>query len=283
MTEPTSAIAKPSKFKSLGLRAVSGLAMIIICGLPVYFGGWMFALLVSVFGVRMFWEWVRMTDPGFPIQAYILPVVGMLAALFLAHLGEWNFAIIVTLVTAVLAAIERSTRGKAGWAALGCIYIILPGIAILWLRGDIAGIQSTGFLKLLFILLVVIAADSWAYIGGSLLKGPKLAPKISPNKTWSGFFSGLIFGAFAGVICAYLFGFEPVRGLLLAIPVVIFSVIGDFFESAIKRHLNVKDAGGLIPGHGGLLDRVDSLMMAAVVSAIALVIWPDLWPAINLR
>ena len=126
--------------------------------------------------------------------------------------------------------------------------------------------------------MVVIAADSWAYLGGSLLKGPKLAPKISPNKTWSGFLSGLLFGAFAGVLCAWATGFGLVYGFMLALPVVLFSVIGDLLESAIKRHLNVKDAGGLLPGHGGLLDRVDSLMLAVFVSAIALLIWPGIWP-----
>jgi len=276
MAEATDASTK--KFKSLGLRAVSGLALIIICGLPIYFGGWAFALLVAIFGGRMVWEWVRMTDPGFPMLAYMIPLVSLISSLFLAQMGEWNMAIIVAFVASVLAAVERSQRGNIRWAALGVLYIILPSLAILWLRGDIAGVNSSGFAKIVFIVGIVAAADSWAYIGGSLLKGPKLAPKISPNKTWSGFFCGLLFGAAFGMICSYFTAFGPTWGLMLAIPVVIFSVLGDFFESAVKRKLNVKDAGGLIPGHGGLLDRVDSLMAAVFVSAMALMFWPALWP-----
>jgi len=268
----------PKKFKSLGLRAASGFALILICGIPIYFGGWAFALLVALFGTRMVWEWVRMTDPEFPMIAFAIPAIALVASLFFAHLNEWNMAIIVSLIAAVVAAVERSNRGKMGWAAFGCLYVILPCLAIIWIRGDMAGFDAAGFAKIVFIVGIVAAADSWAYIGGSLLKGPKMAPRISPNKTWSGFFSGLVFGAVFGVICALVVGFSTTTGLLLAIPIVIFSVLGDLMESAMKRHLNVKDAGGLIPGHGGLLDRVDSLMLAVLVAAFALIFWPHIWP-----
>lgn len=276
--------AKSSKrFKSLGVRAVSGFALMFICGFPIYYGGWAFAILVALFGARLVYEWVRMTDPDFSKLAIWTPVATLLSSLFLGQIGEWPMALVLVIAAAILAAIERSKRGKAHWAALGCFYIILPCLAILWIRGDMVGFDSAGFAKVMFIALIVIAADSWAYIGGSLLKGPKLAPKISPNKTWSGFGSGLIFGAFTGVLCAFVTGFSLTFGLLLALPIVVFSVFGDLLESAIKRHLNVKDAGGLLPGHGGLLDRVDSLMLAVLVSAFALMFWPDIWPMIHAK
>lgn len=283
MSTPSATPKSSAKFKSLGVRALSGLALVIICGLPVYYGGWAFAILVAIFGARLVWEWVRMTDPGFPKLAAAIPIITLLSALFLGQMGEWPLSIIVVIVAAVLAAIERSNRGKPHWAAFGCFYIILPCLAILWIRGDTMGFGAAGFAKMIFIALIVIAADSWAYIGGSILKGPKLAPKISPNKTWSGFLSGLVFGALTGVICAFATGFSPLTGLVLAIPIVIFSVFGDLLESAIKRHLNVKDAGGLLPGHGGLLDRVDSLMLACLVAAFALMFWPDIWPMMNAK
>lgn len=271
------------RFKSLGVRAASGLALMTICGFPIYYGGWAFAILVGLFGARLVYEWVRMTDPGFTKLAVLIPIVSLLTSLFLAQLGDWPMALIVVIVAALLAAIERSERTKGHWAAFGCFYIILPGLAILWIRGDTIGFTSDGFAKVMFIALVVIAADSWAYIGGSILKGPKLAPKISPNKTWSGFGSGLLFGAFTGVLCAFVTGFSLVAGWILALPIVVFSVFGDLIESAIKRHLNVKDAGGLLPGHGGLLDRVDSLMLAVLIAAIGLMFWPDIWPMINVK
>lgn len=272
---------KSNRFKSLGVRVLSGIALVFICGFPFYYGGWALAILVAVFGARLIYEWVRMTDPGFTKLALLIPIVSLLATLVLGQMGEWPMALILVIVAAILSAIERGQRGKAHWAAFGCLYIILPCLAILWIRGDEMGLNSEGFAKVIFIALVVIAADSWAYLGGSLLKGPKLVPKISPNKTWSGFGSGLLFGAFTGVLCALFTGFSLITGLFLAVPIVIFSVFGDLLESAIKRHLNVKDAGGLLPGHGGLLDRVDSLMLAVLVSAFALMFWPDIWPMIN--
>lgn len=278
----TSGVPK-KRFKSLGVRALTGFGLMFLCGFPVYFGGWAFAILVALFGARISYEWVRMTDPGFTQLAVLIPVVSLFSALILGQFGEWPMAVIVIIVAAILATIERSKRTKAHWAALGCFYTLLPCLAILWIRGDAAGFTSEGFAKVVFIVLIVIAADSWAYIGGSIMKGPKLAPKISPNKTWSGFMSGLVFGAITGALGAYLVGFNIMTGLILAVPIVLFSVFGDLIESAVKRHLNVKDAGDLLPGHGGLLDRVDSLMLAVMVSAFALMLWPDIWPVINAK
>jgi len=283
MAGSETARAAPKRFKSLGVRAFTGFALMFLCGFPVYFGGWAFAILVALFGARLVYEWVRMTDPGFTKLAIAIPSICLLSGLFLGQMGEWPMAFIVVFVAAILAAIERSSRTKAHWAAFGCFYIILPCLAILWIRGDVMGFGAPGFAKIVFIALIVIAADSWAYIGGSLMKGPKLAPKISPNKTWSGFFSGLVFGAITGMLCAYFTGFNVTTGLLLAVPIVIFSVFGDLIESAIKRHLKVKDAGGLLPGHGGLLDRVDALMLAVLVSGFVLMLWPDVWPIINAK
>ena len=257
----------------------SGLALMAICWLPVYYGGWAFAGLLFVFGARMVWEWVRMSDKEFTALAVIIPIIGMIGSLALAAYGLWNWALVAMVWAGALAMIERLRRGKALWSGLGLVYMVLPCLALLWLRGDMTGFQSPGFAKLMFVILVVIAADSFAYLGGSTIGGPKLAPKISPNKTWSGFLSGLAFAGLFGALAAYVTGFSPWFGLILALPIAVFSVIGDLLESAIKRHLGVKDSGRLLPGHGGLLDRVDSLMLAAVVATFALYMWPGLWPS----
>ena len=271
--------AKPSKFKSLSVRMASGLVLMAICWLPAYYGGWAMAGLLAVFGARMIWEWVRMSDPKFTALAVIIPITGLIGSLGLAAYGLWHWALVVMAGAGVLATLERLRRGKALWSGLGLIYMVLPCLALLWLRGDMVGFESSGFAKLIFVMLVVIAADSFAYLGGSMLKGPKLAPKISPNKTWSGFLSGQVFAGILGAIAAYIIGFSPLLGVILALPIALFSVIGDLLESGVKRHLNVKDSGRLLPGHGGLLDRVDSLMLAAVAAAFALYIWPGLWPS----
>lgn len=277
----------PKKFKSLGVRAVSAIVLMLICGMPIYYGGWATVGLVAVFGVGMIWEWVRMTDPKFSKLAVALPVVGALTAFYYAGVGQWQNALYVLAITAVLAVFERFFIGKnrkqgALWAGMGVLYILLPCLAFVWLRGDVIGYKAAGFAKLLFVVLIVIAADSFAYLGGSTFKGPKLAPKISPNKTWSGFLSGLVCGGIIGIVVAHFTGLNLMYGLAFAVPIVLASVFGDLLESAIKRHLNVKDAGDLLPGHGGLLDRVDALMCAVLMAVIALLLWPTffagVWP-----
>ncbi len=269
---------KPSKFKSLGVRAVSGVALILLCGYPVYYGGWATIFMVALFGVGMLWEWVKMTDVGFTKIAVGIPVIALLIVLALAGTQSWSLALCSIFAASLIAGLERYRRKGSLWAVFGIWYIILPCFAFVWLRGNVPGFNTSGFAKLVFVMVVVITADSFAYLGGATLKGPKLAPKISPNKTWSGFISGLIFSGLAGMLTAYFAGFNVWYGLLLAIPIALASVIGDLFESGLKRHLNVKDAGDVLPGHGGLLDRLDSLMFAVLVTTIAFLIWPELWP-----
>jgi phosphatidate cytidylyltransferase len=273
-----------SKFKSLGVRAVSGILLMVLCGGPLYLGGWYFTALVGLFTLRMMWEWVRMVDPKAGWLSYSLHLLGAFTAIVYAHFHSWNLAFLAAALTAIFALVVRARRGGIVWAVLGPFYIILPSMAILWLRSgammtyspEAAFKSGVGLAILVFVIIVVVAADSFAYLGGSLLKGPKLAPKISPNKTWSGFISGLICAATVGGIYAHFTHFNPVTGVLLAIPIVIASVAGDFLESYVKRVIGVKDAGGVLPGHGGLLDRVDSLMLAVSLSAVVLYLWPQI-------
>ncbi len=276
MAEAGTEIGKASKLKTLGVRAVSGLALIGICGFPVYFGGWVFMVLVLVFTLRMMWEWVRMSDKQAGWPSYCVHLLGVVLALCAALYQNWQLGFLVVCICAGLAVLIRLKQGGLIWAILGPFYIIIPSLAILWLRGSGIGPAAPGFLMLMFVLAVVVAADSFAYLGGSLLKGPKLAPKISPNKTWSGFIVGGVMAAVIGAISAFFIGFSPLTGLLLALPIVLFAVWGDFLESYIKRILEVKDAGGVLPGHGGLLDRVDSLMLAVLLSTGFLLVWPGL-------
>src|SRR5690606_32486112 len=129
----------------------------------------------------------------------------------------------------------------------------------------------------ILLFAVTWAADIAAYFAGSLLKGPKLWPRFSPNKTWSGFLAGLAAGAIVGllVVVGFADGGLPFTGVtwplaaLLGLAGAVATMAGDLWESALKRRFGVKDAGALIPGHGGLLDRVDGLMFAVVVIAVA--------------
>ena len=231
----------------------------------------------------MLYEWVRMSDTAPRLTGYIAPILGLIAGIVYVMQFQTVLSIIAILATilsvAGLQAIRKiPERGKRiGWAVLGVAYIVIPCLLILSLRGHDSGFSSIGFQRLLFIIFCVAAADVGAYFGGSIIGGAKLAPRISPNKTWSGFFSGQLLAVVMGSFIGAFVGIGWVNGALLALPVAILSVLGDLFESAVKRQLGVKDTGTLIPGHGGFLDRLDSLMAAVFGAAIVLAIFPQIW------
>lgn len=269
---------KPPIWKNVGIRAVTALALAAIVIPPLYFGGWPWAIMAALFGGRMMWEWVKMSDKNPTRLAFILPITGVVIACFYMAQQNLSFAVITVAIAALLAAFERARRGGLLWAGLGYLYIVIPSLAIVGIRGVENGFHTEGFTKLVYVILIVVAADVGAYFGGSYFKGPKMSPKLSPNKTWSGFFSGLTFGAVIGGVVGVIIGLGFPLGFGLAIPIVILSVLGDLLESGLKRSLNVKDSGDLLPGHGGLLDRLDSLMLAVVGAVAILYIAPNLWP-----
>jgi len=263
MTEPA---ARQPIWKNLGARFVSAVIMAAILIVPFYLGGIYWAVTIFLLGARAIWEWVDMTDVKTVPTAYGIPILGLLVALIANFTGhsQWLYAIIIA--TAAIAFFERLSRksGERVWAPFGAVYIILPCVAAVVLRGDGMGLDQTGFKLLFYLMFVVIAADVGAYFGGSYFKGPKLVPKLSPKKTWSGLISGILLGAICGAAYGYFLKMGPVMAGLIAVPVVLVSVLGDFFESSIKRRMDVKDAGDILPGHGGILDRLDSILMVVI-------------------
>lgn len=276
-------IQKP-KFSGVWVRLISAVGLVLLCLAPFYFGGWLWAFLAGLFGGRMLFEWVRMSDPSPAFPAYLTPILGLLAGIVYTVQYNFGYAALCILITAIaVGGIQLVRKGdvrqsRIVWAVLGVVYIILPTLLMVGLRGNEIGFDTVGFQRLLFVMACVIGADVGAYFGGSTIGGPKLAPKLSPNKTWSGFFSGQVLAILLGAIFGHLVGIGWVSGALLALPIAILSVLGDLFESGVKRNLNVKDTGGLMPGHGGLLDRLDSLMAAIIGFAIILVLFPGVWP-----
>ncbi|MEP6341835.1 MAG: phosphatidate cytidylyltransferase [Maricaulaceae bacterium] len=275
--DPKTVTAKP-KWKNIGVRAITALLMGGVAIIPFYFGGVFWMILVGLVAGGAVWEWVRMTETTPTKIAYIIPILGVILVMLGSHLEAYQTTFIFATLTAAIAALERIRRNGAIWAGLGFLYIAIPAILLVYLRGKTSGVAATGFKDLIFVILVVIAADTGAYFGGSYFQGPKMAPKLSPNKTWSGFFSGMIFAPFIGCIVGLIIGFSAIHAAIIALPIMVFSVVGDFLESALKRKLKVKDTGGLLPGHGGVLDRVDSLMMAVVFVALIMAVSPTLWP-----
>jgi len=276
-------VQKP-KFSGVGVRLLSAIGLVLLCIAPFYFGGWLWAALAGLFGGRMLFEWVRMSDPSPALPAYLTPIIGLLAGIIYVVQSYIGYAVVAVVLTGIAVIGIQSVRAgdrkrsRIIWAALGVLYIIIPTLLMVGMRGNEVGFDTVGFQRLLFIIACVIGADVGAYFGGSTLGGPKLAPKLSPNKTWSGFFSGQVLAVILGAIFGHLVGIGWISGAILALPIAILSVFGDLFESGVKRNLNVKDTGGLMPGHGGLLDRLDSMMAAIIGIAIILAIFPAIWP-----
>jgi phosphatidate cytidylyltransferase len=185
---------------------------------------------------------------GYPFKIF-------LSVIALAMLAEW------------LNLISKSDN-RIIWGGIGLIYTLLPIFSILFIRE-----HEKGFMLLLFLLLCVWATDIGAYILGSYLKGPKLAPKISPKKTWSGFLGGVLCATCVGAIFIKLELLKLQNLIYLSIVLSLFSQVGDLFESGLKRYFKVKDTGSIIPGHGGILDRVDSLVTAAPAFVAILLIF----------
>ena len=272
MTKET---APRKTWKNLGVRAVSAVVFALVCLMPLYFGGLPWTILVLILGPWLAWEWVRMTDQAPSIFSYLITILAVIFVIVYSYMGEIHFIFPTIITAAVLAFFERKRReGEARWAAFGVFYIALPCAAIIALRGGDAGMTDHGFKLMAYLLLVVIAADVGAYFGGSYFQGPKLAPKLSPKKTWSGLASGVLAGILMGAIVGSFLQMGPIISAIIALPIVLVSVFGDFLESGIKRRMNVKDAGDILPGHGGLLDRLDSLILVVIVTMLVSHLYP---------
>jgi phosphatidate cytidylyltransferase len=267
--------AKPGPSKELSARVASGIVMIAVALLAAYQGGWLFALFWLAAGIAMMVEWTNMTgvEPRRPVQ--ILYAVG-LSALTLTLLTGAGFGIGLTCVLAALALGALVTQGSSHrlWGASGFVYAAVIVVVPPLVRAH----PELGLVGLLWMFAVVWATDIAAYFTGRALGGPKLFPAVSPKKTWSGFFGGLVAAAVAGFLVAWgaqRAGLAHPVGLtaaiLLSLVASVASQIGDLAESALKRHCDVKDSSHLIPGHGGVMDRLDGFWAVSLLMAFVLV------------
>jgi phosphatidate cytidylyltransferase len=252
---------------SLVPRIATGLVLVAVALTAVWLGGTVFAALVAGATLVMFAEWAVMLRLGRGIRLAGLALLA--AALLLFQLVTPGEALVALAGGAGLIGLfARSLDRRLGfWTAAGLLYAGLPALALLWVRGLHFGLAAT-----VFLLVCVWAADIIAFFVGRAVGGPKLAPAISPNKTWSGAIGGivgamLVGGGLAAAWLAQIGGrgaglFIGMAGLLAAL-----SVLGDLFESGLKRRAGVKDSGNLLPGHGGVMDRLDGLVPVSVAGA----------------
>lgn len=259
-SEPDAASARRIELRT---RIVSSAVLAPVALAAGYLGGLAFAAVVGLVGTIGLWEWGRITGAGKPEWLRVGAAACLALGLLLLALGRPDWAIALIAVPAVLALVAGARLRASFWTGLGLAYVGVPCAALIILRQ--AG--PAGWASVLFILLVVWATDIGAYFGGRRIGGPKLWPRVSPNKTWSGALTGVVAAILAGGLTVRLTGAgDLAAGLLLAAPLSIASQAGDLLESALKRRFGVKDSGHVIPGHGGVLDRVDGLFGAAALA-----------------
>ncbi|HWE75259.1 MAG TPA: phosphatidate cytidylyltransferase [Stellaceae bacterium] len=261
---PSPSSAAPHS-SGLTLRILSASVMVPVALAAVWFGSPYLPALVALLGAGMGWEWARMSRLRSP-SATLLVILGPFVSACAMAFGDEAGSVVLAIVFAGgVALAERDLRLRI-WGALATLWIALPCAAILWLDRGAFGREH-----IIYLFAVVWASDIGAYAFGRLIGGPKLAPALSPNKTWAGAIGGLGCAMVIGALAAAAFT-DGSPALLLAISAVvaIAAQVGDLIESFAKRCFNVKDSGALIPGHGGLLDRLDSLLLAALALALAL-------------
>lgn len=252
----------PASGSNLLPRILAAVVLVPTALLAVWEGNWALGIFVSAAAVAMAREWCRMVhqeDMGWRFALHVL-AIGASQTLVALGFAQWGLsAILVAALAGSAAAQARDER--AIWVMLGILAIAVPCLAFVWLRQD----PLNGFDTIIWLLCVVWATDSAAYVAGSYLGGPKLAPAISPSKTWTGAVAGLAAGALAGILLPQLAGKVATLqfvGASLALSVL--TQCGDLAESFLKRNFGVKDASDLIPGHGGALDRLDGLIFATL-------------------
>lgn len=262
--------ARRFDWNNLALRIVSAAVLAPAALAMVWVDGALarpFLVLVAVAVSLLSIEWSLMIAPRAPARVAAVVMVTVLTVVFLTYARQvWPALGVIAFGALAAAAVSRGLTPRAVDAAYGVLYIAPACLAMVWLRGSPEGARWT-----VMLLATTWAADIAAYAVGNALKGPKLWPRLSPKKTWSGFFGGLIGAALTAIaIVNWRLMYLSLAGAaFIGLACGLATMMGDLWESMLKRRFGVKDSGDLIPGHGGLLDRVDGLMFATIVFAAA--------------
>jgi len=248
----------------LALRVCSALVLVPLAIGIAYLGGWPFALFWGAAAMGVLWEWIALVARS--DQRSVLLTGGASLALAVALVATGHLlAAVVVLAMGAIGAASLALAERRIWVAGGIPYAGALALAPIVLRAE----DEDGFLAMIFLFAIVWATDIGAYFVGRALGGPKLVPQVSPNKTWAGALGGLIASVVVAVAVAKVAALTALFALaMLAVVLSVFAQGGDLFESFLKRRFHAKDSGRLIPGHGGLMDRLDGFVSASAAAAL---------------
>ncbi|HEX9471130.1 MAG TPA: phosphatidate cytidylyltransferase [Bradyrhizobium sp.] len=261
-TKATPADIAEQGSRNLLVRIAVALVLAPIAIAIAYVGGWPWAVLVTLAAIGLYVEWLMIIGVARERRVAASGVVALATSGVCLAAGRIDASLVVAALG--LATVALLSPRLRIWAATGFCYAAAAEIASLLVRLD----QVCGFVALILILLVVWVTDIGGYFAGRGLGGPKLWPRVSPKKTWAGAIGGFAASlAVSGGFAAFGLG-KPGPLLLLGAALSVVSQAGDLFESAVKRRFGVKDSSHIIPGHGGLLDRLDGYVAAVIMAAI---------------
>jgi len=254
------------------LRIVSAAVLAPIAIGFAYVDGWLFLALCGAAAAGILWEWTRLVADQPDARVLVPGFAALIAALHLTGFDEPGAAAATIVIGAALAGGAMAAwprrfpaRNPVGWAAGGILYAGIAFLGPAVIRRD----PALGFTAVLFVALTVWATDIFAYAVGRAIGGPLLWPEISPRKTWAGAIGGLLGGVAAGTLVAYASGIGTLAAIgVIALLLSLLTQVGDLFESAVKRRFGAKDASHLIPGHGGLMDRLDGFLVASFAALL---------------
>jgi phosphatidate cytidylyltransferase len=248
----------------LALRICSAVVLVPLALATAYVGGWPFAAFWGLAAFGVFWEWTSLVA-GPDRRAVLMAGGGSIALALALVVANHHLAAVIVLAVGALGAAALAPMGRRSWVAGGIPYAGAIGIAPIVLRAD----GHDGFPAMIFLFVIVWATDIVAYFVGRALGGPKLMPQVSPKKTWSGAVGGTIAAILAAVAVAKAVALTELFPIaMLAVVLSVCAQGGDLFESFLKRRFGAKDSSHLIPGHGGLMDRLDGFVAAGIVAAL---------------
>jgi phosphatidate cytidylyltransferase len=261
------ATVPPAEHATLQRRLLTAAVLMPLALGLAWVGGLLWAAAIAALAALALWEWQRMVCPSAWITTVLAALIaaGGSFALVIAGPGAALLVVATGAIASATTAIRNVGLGTALVLAIGVVYIGLSTLALVHLRE----IPEAGFAALAWLLIGIWASDSAAYAAGKIIGGPRLAPRVSPNKTWAGLAGAMAGPALVGLVLGLIWPGAPAAGLLalLGLAIGLVGQAGDLLESAAKRHAGVKDSGQLLPGHGGVLDRVDALLAAALLLA----------------